>query len=74
MTLANLKPKQKGVVVKVDLKGGFAKRLAEMGVGKGALVEFVRVGPFGSPIVIRAKGSNLIFSKDQATNIIIEEE
>lgn len=71
ITLADLKPKQKGIVVKVNRRGVLAKRLAEMGIGKGALVEFERVAPLGDPIDIKVKGYHLSLRKNEAADIII---
>ena len=72
MTLADLKPKQKGIVVRVNCKGVLAKRLAEMGIGKGALVEFERVAPLGDPIDIKIRGYHLSLRKNEAANILIK--
>ncbi len=71
MTVADLKPKQKGIVVRVNRGGVLAKRLAEMGVGKGALIEFERVAPLGDPIDIKVKGYHLSLRKNEAADIII---
>ncbi len=70
-TIADLKPKQKGVVVKINRRGILAKRLTEMGVGKGALVEFERVAPLGDPIDIKVKGYHLSLRKNEAADIVI---
>ncbi|MBC8471836.1 MAG: metal-dependent transcriptional regulator [Planctomycetes bacterium] len=71
ITLADLKPKQKAVVVKINRQGAIAKRLAEMGVGRGALVEVERVAPLGDPIEIKVKGYRLSLRKDEARDITI---
>lgn len=70
-TVADLKPKQKGTVVKINRRGILAKRLAEMGVGKGALIEFERVAPLGDPIDIKVKGYHLSLRRSEAADIII---
>ena len=70
-TVADLKPKQKGIVVKINRRGPIAKRLAEMGIGRGALVEFERVAPLGDPIDIKVKGYHLSLRKNEAAKIII---
>ena len=70
-TVADLKSKQKGVVVRVNRKGMLAKRLAEMGIGRGALIEFERVAPLGDPIDIKVKGYHLSLRKNEAADIII---
>jgi len=71
ITLADLKPKQKAVVVKINRRGAIAKRLADMGVGRGALVEVERVAPLGDPIDIKVKGYHLSLRKDEARDITI---
>lgn len=70
-TVADLKPKQKGTVIKINRRGILAKRLAEMGVGKGALIEFERVAPLGDPIDIKVKGYHLSLRRSEAADIII---
>ena len=71
MTAADLKPRQKGVVVKINRRGAVAKRLAEMGVGRGAVVEFKRAAPLGDPIDIKVKGYHLSLRKSEAADIEI---
>ena len=70
-TVADLKPKQKGIVIKINRRGAIAKRLAEMGIGRGALVEFERVAPLGDPIDIKVKGYHLSLRKSEAADIVI---
>jgi DtxR family Mn-dependent transcriptional regulator len=71
MTVAQLKPKEKGVVVKINRRGPLAKRLAEMGIGRGAVIEFERVAPLGDPIDIKVKGYRLSLRMDEAADIEI---
>ena len=47
--LSELKPKEKGKVVKVGGKGGVYRRILDMGVVSGTLVEVQRVAPMGPP-------------------------
>ncbi len=70
-TVADLKPKQKGVVIRVKRKSVLAKRLAEMGVGRGTLVEFERIAPLGDPVDIKVKGYHLSLRKSEAADILI---
>jgi DtxR family Mn-dependent transcriptional regulator len=70
-TVADLKPKQKGVVIRINRRGAIAKRLAEMGIGRGTLVEFERVAPLGDPIDIKVKGYHLSLRKSEAADIVI---
>lgn len=71
MTVAQLKPKEKGVVVKINCRGAIAKRLAEMGIGRGAVIEFERVAPLGDPIDIKVKGYRLSLRMEEAADIEI---
>ena len=70
--LSELKPKEKGKVVKVGGKGGVYRRILDMGVVSGTLVEVQRVAPLGDPIEIRVKGYNLTLRKEEAANIQVE--
>ena len=74
ITLADLNPKQKGVVVKIDHRGAVTRRLADMGVGRGTLIEVERVAPLGDPIDIKVKGYHLSLRKEEAVNIRIKLE
>lgn len=70
-TVADLRPRQKGIVVKINRRGAIARRLAEMGIGRGVLIEFERVAPLGDPIDIKVKGYHLSLRKEEAANIVI---
>jgi DtxR family Mn-dependent transcriptional regulator len=70
-TVADLTAKQKGVVIKINRRGAVAKRLAEMGIGRGTLVEFERVAPLGDPIDIKVKGYHLTLRRSEAADIQI---
>jgi DtxR family Mn-dependent transcriptional regulator len=74
ITLANLKPKNKGIVTKMNKRGTVTKRLAEMGIGKGALIEIERVAPLGDPVDIKVKGYHLSLRKEEAANISVRLE
>ncbi len=72
VTLAKMKVKQKGTVQRMDARGSITKRLAEMGIGRGALIEVERVAPLGDPIDIKVRGYHLSLRKDEADAIILE--
>ena len=71
VALTALKPKQKGVVVKINCRGLLAKRLAEMGLVRQAVVEVQRVAPLGDPMEIKVRGYRLSLRKDEAANVIV---
>jgi len=70
--LSELKPKEKGKIVKVGGKGSVHRRILDMGVVSGTMVEVQRVAPLGDPIEIRVKGYNLTLRKEEAVNIQVE--
>jgi len=70
--LSELKPKETGKIVKVSGKGKVHRRILDMGVVSGTLVEVQRIAPLGDPIEIRVKGYNLTLRKEEAKNILVE--
>ncbi|MFP3928293.1 MAG: DtxR family transcriptional regulator, partial [Desulfobacteraceae bacterium] len=70
--LGDLKPGRKGKVVKVKGKGEANKRILEMGVTPGAVIEVERVAPLGDPIDVKVKGYHLSLRKEEAEGIEIE--
>jgi DtxR family transcriptional regulator, Mn-dependent transcriptional regulator len=70
--LKNLKPGQKGKVIKVHSRGETNKRIVEMGVIPGTVVEVERVAPLGDPIDIKVKGYHLSLRKEEAEKIEVE--
>jgi Fe2+ transport system protein FeoA len=70
--LNELQPGQKGRVVKVTVSGETGRRLIEMGVTSGTMIEIEKVAPFGDPIDIKIKGYHLSLRKEEATGITVE--
>ncbi len=70
--LNELEPGNKGRVVKVAVSGETGRRLVEMGVTAGTMVEIEKVAPFGDPIDIKVKGYHLSLRKEEAAGITIE--
>ena len=73
--LNELKPKEKGRIVKISSGGGgIRRRLLDMGLVSGSEVEMERVAPLGDPVEIKIKGYHLSLRKEEATNIKVEVE
>ena len=70
--LKMLKPGQKGRVLRIRKRGETNKRIVEMGVTPGAVVEVERVAPLGDPIDIKVKGYHLSLRKEEAEGIEVE--
>ena len=70
--LRTLKPGQRGKVLKIQARGETSKRIVEMGVTPGAVVEVERVAPLGDPMSIKVKGYHLSLRKEEAEGIEVE--
>jgi DtxR family Mn-dependent transcriptional regulator len=72
MTLKELKPGEKGQIEKVTGDGAVKRRIRDMGVTTGSLVEVVRVAPLGDPIDVKVKGYHLSLRKEEAADISVK--
>ncbi len=70
--LSELGPPEKGRIIRVGGRGGIRRRLLDMGVVAGAVVEVERVAPLGDPVQIKVKGYALALRKEEAQNIQVE--
>ena len=70
--LNELRPEEKGRIIKVGGRGRMRQRLLDMGMVSGALVELKRVAPLGDPVQIRVMGYDLALRKEEAKNIQVE--
>lgn len=70
-TLSNLKPGEKGRVEKMSGEGAVKRRIRDMGMTTGSLVEVVRVAPLGDPIDVKLKGYHLTLRKEEAQDILV---
>lgn len=72
--LRELKPGQKGKVIKIEGTGSVHRRILDMGIVKGAEIEMERIAPLGDPVEVKLKGYHLSLRKDEAANIYMETE
>ena len=71
--LSELEIKESGKIKRIySDKGTLHKRLLDMGVIKGTLIEIIKVAPFEGPIEIKIKGYNLSLRKEEASQIVVE--
>lgn len=71
-TLDRLTSKHKGKIVSIKGSGDVFRRLLEMGVTKGEVIEVVKVAPLGDPIDVKVRGYNLSLRKEEAAMILVE--
>lgn len=70
--LSELKPGEKGKIVRVRGGGSIHRRLLDMGLVSGSEIEVERVAPLGDPMQVRIKGYHLTLRKEEAANIQVE--
>lgn len=70
--LSELEKWEKGKVLRGEGKTDIRRRIMDMGVVRGALVEVERIAPLGDPIEIRVKGYHLSLRKEEAKGIQVE--
>jgi len=70
--LSELKPGQKGKVVKVSGSGAIHRRILDMGVVPGAEIEVERVAPLADPVEFKLLGYHLSLRKEEARNVHVE--
>ena len=72
--LSGLAPGHKGRVLKVGGVGSIRKRIVEMGIVPGTLIEVEKLAPLGDPMDVKVKGYHLSLRKDEAAGILVQPE
>ncbi len=70
--MGTLTPGQRGRVVQVRGNARFRRRIMEMGVVPGEIIEIERLAPLGDPIEFKVKGYHLSLRKADADQILVE--
>jgi len=73
LMLSRIKVGAKAKVVKINSKGKLKRKLMDMGLNKGALVEVKGKAPMGDPIEVKVRGYSLSLRQDEAAEIMVEE-
>ncbi|MBS4960294.1 MAG: ferrous iron transport protein A [Clostridiales bacterium] len=73
MHLGQLKAGHKGVICQVFGKGELRRRLLDMGLTPGTMVEVRKRAPIGDPIEIFVRNYCLTIRLTEARNIVIQE-
>ncbi len=72
ISLADMKPGQKGEVVSIDSGWQAQRRLEGMGLTPGADISVSRTAPLGGPVEIRVRGSSLAIGRGMARKICLK--
>ena len=71
-TVSYLNPGEKASIIKVSGKAYLKRRLLDMGVVPGSIIQMVRHAPLGDPLDIKIKGYHLSLRKSEAEHIEIK--
>jgi len=72
VTLDTLAPGESGRVVRVHGRGAVRRRLVDMGLTGGAVIEVVKLSPLGDPVEYRLRGYHLSLRTSEARTIEVE--
>ena len=72
VALLEMKAGQKAKIVKIKGRGSTNKRIVDMGVEPGTMIEVERMAPLGDPVDVKVKGYHLSLRRDEATGITVE--
>jgi DtxR family Mn-dependent transcriptional regulator len=70
--LSELRPGERGRVVRVGAGAQVRRRILDMGVTLGTEIEVKGVAPFGDPIKLLVKGYDLSLRKQEAATVFVE--
>lgn len=73
-TLKELKPGEKGKVLRLKGKGEVKRRLLDMGIVPGTEIQVEKVSPLGDPVDVLVKGYHLSLRKEEAELVLIERQ
>ncbi len=70
-SLADLEPRQEGIISSIDGDDGVSHRLAELGFTPGVTVRFIRRAPLGDPIQVGIRGFELAMRTSEARRVML---
>lgn len=71
VSLSDLTINNVAIIIHVGCKNSLARRrLFEMGVTKGTIVEIKKFAPLGDPVIVKIRGANLCLRKTELKHIL----
>jgi Fe2+ transport system protein FeoA len=71
-SLDKLAPGESGKIKKITGKGAVRRRLVDMGLTTGAVIEMIKVSPLGDPVEFRLRDYHLSLRRSEAKSIEVE--
>lgn len=72
VALDAVQPGRKAEVLALDGERDIKKRLTEMGLTRGSIIEVERVAPLGDPLDIKVRGYRLSLRKEEASRVQVK--
>ena len=69
LQLSDLNPGKRGRIIALEGSGPTFRRMIDMGITPGSLVEVQRFAPLGDPIAIKVKGYQLSLRRAEASTV-----
>lgn len=69
--LSELKPGEKGIILRVEGSGATKRRILDMGLVRGTEIKVIRRAPLGDPVEFLLKGYNLSLRKNEGDNVYV---
>jgi len=71
-TLKDIPPGKSARVMRLTSHGAILKRMLDMGISPGVVIEVKRMAPLGDPMEVTVMGYNLSLRKSEANSILVE--
>ena len=71
-TLDSLQVGQSAIIVKLENQGSIRRRLLDMGMTPGTMIQCVLVSPFLDPVAYKIRNAVVALSRDDSKQIIVE--
>jgi len=68
-TLDRLVPGESGTIARIEGEPAIARRLMELGLVPGTIVEMIRCAPLGDPLELTVRGVHLALRRSEARSI-----
>ncbi|NDJ36412.1 MAG: ferrous iron transport protein A [Chloroflexi bacterium] len=72
MTLDQLQPGQIATVTAIGGDGPLRRRILDMGLTTGVLIEMIKTSPFGDPLEYKVRDYHISLRRDEAQLIEVE--
>ena len=73
-TLDSLKLKEKGIIRKIECNDSVKRRLLDLGLIEGTIIELILISPFKDPKAYKVRGTVIALRQEDTKNIYVEKK